>query len=82
MQERFLKWVFGVEKRIPGYLVKKEIQREMMRSRAGRRAWSFEERLDMGKGSELARACRKEIRERALGGRDVSKWERERRQFF
>jgi len=43
---------------------------------------SFEERLDMGKGSELAQACRKEIRERALGGKDVSKWEKERGQFF
>jgi len=36
----------------------------------------------MGKGSELARAYRKEIREKALGGRDVSKWKRERGQFF
>jgi len=29
--------------------------------------------MDMEKESKLARACRKEIRKRALGGRNVSK---------
>ncbi|KYN38482.1 hypothetical protein ALC56_07128, partial [Trachymyrmex septentrionalis] len=33
-------------------------------------------------GSELARTCRKEIKERALEGRDVLKWKRERGQFL
>jgi len=36
----------------------------------------------MGKGSELVWAYKKEIRRRALGGRDVLKWNRARGQFF
>jgi len=57
--------MFGVKERIPEYLIREEMQREMLRSRAGRR-WGFEERLNMGKGSKLARICKKEIRERAV----------------
>lgn len=38
VQERFLKWVLGVECRTPGYMVREEVQREKLKSRAGRRA--------------------------------------------
>lgn len=54
----------------------------MMRSRVGRRAWDFEERLNIEKGSELAQAIGVRKKERTLRGRDVLKWERERVQFF
>jgi len=39
--------VLGVEGRTLRYLVREEMHREMMRTRAGRRAWDFEERLNM-----------------------------------
>jgi len=45
MQERYVKWVLGVEGRTPVYLVKEETQREKLRSRTGRRARGFEVRL-------------------------------------
>jgi len=49
LQERYLKWVAGVERRTPGYLVREELQREKLKNRARRRVWNFEERL-MGGG--------------------------------
>jgi hypothetical protein len=49
--ERYLRWVLGVNARTPGYLVREELQREKMRSRAGRRAWLFEKKLEGGKGA-------------------------------
>ncbi|KAL6417093.1 hypothetical protein ACFW04_012989 [Cataglyphis niger] len=37
LQERYLRWVFGVEWETPGYMVREELQREKLRSRTGRR---------------------------------------------
>ncbi|KYN50622.1 hypothetical protein ALC57_15112 [Trachymyrmex cornetzi] len=55
LQERYIKWVLGVDRGTPGYMVREEIQREKMRMRAGKRAWAFKERLRVGRGGELAR---------------------------
>ncbi|XP_067217103.1 LINE-1 retrotransposable element ORF2 protein [Linepithema humile] len=81
-EERYLRWVLGVEARTPGYLVREELQREKLRGRAGRRAWRFEKRLDEGRGSEIARECREEMKERFKEGRVRSEWEEERRKFL
>lgn len=43
-----MRWVLGVDGRTPGYLVRKELQREKLRSRAGKRAWGYEKRLSEG----------------------------------
>ncbi|KYN11078.1 hypothetical protein ALC57_16779, partial [Trachymyrmex cornetzi] len=48
LQERYLRWVLGVERRTPGYLVREELQREKLRAKAGKRAWAFEERIRKG----------------------------------
>jgi len=68
MQERYLRWMMGVGWRVPGYMIKEELQRDKLRGRAGRRAWGFEERLAEGRGSELARRCWEEMRERIKRG--------------
>lgn len=53
-----------------------------MRRRAWRRAWRFEERLERGEGSEIARRCWEEIKERTVGTKELSKWEQERIEFY
>ncbi|EFN75876.1 hypothetical protein EAI_03061 [Harpegnathos saltator] len=58
------------------------MQRELMRGRAGMRAWGYEKRLEEGKGGEIARRCWMEMRNRARRGKEVGKWEEERRRFF
>ena len=82
MQEKYLKWVMGVSWKVPGYLVREELIRDKLRTRAGRRAWGFEERLAEGRGSELTRRCWEEMRERAQRGGWMSDWEKERKGFF
>ncbi|KYN27961.1 hypothetical protein ALC57_02628 [Trachymyrmex cornetzi] len=52
LQERYLRWMLGVERRTPGYLVREELQREKLRAKTGKRAWAFEERLRRGVGVE------------------------------
>lgn len=69
LEERYLRWLLGVDRWTPGYLLREELQREKLRVRAGRRAWGFERRLEEGRGSGLARGCWEEMRERAKVGK-------------
>ncbi|KMQ91217.1 hypothetical protein RF55_8945 [Lasius niger] len=82
LEEKYLKWVLGVEGKTPGYLIREELQRVKLRGRAGSRAWGFEKRLEEGKGGHLARMCWKEMRERWKEGKTGSSWEMGRRKFF
>jgi len=82
LEERYLRWVFVLDRRTPGYLVREEIKREKLRERAGKRAWGFEKRLEEGKGSKLARICWEELKGRSRERKTGSKWEMERRKFF
>lgn len=72
----------GVEGRTPRYLVREELQRDKLWGRAGRRAMAFEQKLNEGKGSELARRCWEEMKERYRKGKTKSRWEEERKDFF
>jgi len=71
VQERYLRWLLGVNWRTPGYMIREELQREKLRTRAGRRAWKFEERLAEGRGSELTRRCWEEMEEENEEGRET-----------
>lgn len=80
LKVRYIRWVLGVERETPWYLVREETQREKLKGRAGRRAWRFEERLEDGR-RRIARRCLEEMRERDGRGATGSKWEEERRVF-
>lgn len=82
LEEKYLRWVFGLDSRTPGYLIREEVERDKLRERAGRRAWRFERRLEEGKGSKLARLCWEEVRRRGRERETGSGWEEERRKFF
>jgi len=75
MQERYVRWVLGVEDRTPGYVMREETQREKLRSRMRRRTKGFEDRLGREEGSALARSCLEELGERVLKERELSSWE-------
>jgi len=74
--------VLGVDRRTPGYLVREELQREKLRSRAGRGVWGFERRLEGGGGSELARLWWEKVKEGAGEKGGSSSWEEGRRKFI
>lgn len=63
-------------------MVKEELQREKIRGRAGRGAWSFENRLEKGRGNKWARMCWEEMRGRWNRGITRRGWEEKRRAFF
>ncbi|XP_070522362.1 uncharacterized protein [Cardiocondyla obscurior] len=65
MQERFLRWVFGVKRYVPGYIVREELQREKLKGIMSRRAWGYEKRLESGKKGFLAQ-CRRNFPARIL----------------
>src|SRR5580765_890313 len=71
VHERYMKWTLGLNWRTPGYMVREEIGREMMRGRAGKRAWNFEKRLEEGKGGEKAKKCWEEMKGRWSKGKIV-----------
>lgn len=43
----------GMEIRTPRYMIREELERKQMSSRAARRAYGFERRLDEERGGEL-----------------------------
>jgi len=57
MQDRYMRWILGVGRYTPGYMVREEMQREKLRGRAGMRTWSYEKKLGERGGGELARLC-------------------------
>lgn len=36
LEERYLRWIFGLDRRTPGYMVREEIKRGKLRERAGK----------------------------------------------
>lgn len=82
LEERYMRWVLGLKRRTPRYLIREEIKRGKLRERVRKRAWGFEERLKEGKGSELTRLCWKELKEGAREGKVGSEWEEEKKRFF
>jgi len=47
----------------PGYMIREEVQRDLLKGRAGQGAWRFEEILERREGSEIVRLCLKENQE-------------------
>lgn len=60
MQERYMRWVMGLDWVMPAYMVRNEGKREKLRIKATKRAWQFEEKLREG-GGNFWRKCLKEI---------------------
>ncbi|XP_036145342.1 uncharacterized protein LOC118646472 [Monomorium pharaonis] len=82
LQERYLRWMLGVERSVPGYMIREELQRDRLEGRAGMRAWGYEKKLEEGGGGELARRCWMEIKKKAREGKAKSGWEVERINFY
>lgn len=82
LQDRYLRWLLGVKRSVPAYMVREELQREKLEGRAGMRAWGYEKKLEEGGGGELARRRWEEIKRRAKDRKARMGWEEERRSFY
>lgn len=50
-----MRWVVGVDRNMLEYIMREELQREMLRGRARMRVWGYERKLESREGGELAR---------------------------
>jgi hypothetical protein len=57
MQEKYLRWVLGVDRETPGYIVRK---RNMLRVKAGKRVAKLEDKMDRKEECRILTKCRKE----------------------
>lgn len=77
LQEQYGRWILGIGRQVPGYIVREAIDMEKVRVRVGYIACKFEEKVRMGKGGELLKKCMKE-RERVNRKGRVRDKEREK----
>ncbi|CAD6221823.1 GSCOCG00011648001-RA-CDS, partial [Cotesia congregata] len=61
-----------------GYLVREELQRDLLEGRAGLRAWSYEKRIGEGGGGLLPWRCKMEMKKRINAGSGLEGWKAER----
>lgn len=80
LQERYIRWVLGVDGRTPGYMMREESKREKMRTKMGSRAVRYEERLEKGGEGKWARKCWEEVKNKRKEGESV--WEEQRNNFY
>ena len=50
VQEKYLKWILGLDKETPGYIVREETKRKKMRIDLGKKAVKYEDLMDERKG--------------------------------
>jgi hypothetical protein len=62
VQGKYLKWVLGVDRETPGYIVMEETKRDGIRIEAGKRAIRFEERVIERGECRILQECLKEKR--------------------
>ena len=74
LQERYIRWVLGLDRWTPGYICREELKRGKMRIEASIRAGKFEEKLGEGVMSEVGRECWRERKERE---NEESEWTKE-----
>lgn len=58
LEKSYLRWIMGVDRKTPGYMIKEKLQRKKLRKRAGIRALKYKKRLKEKKQNN------KETRER------------------
>lgn len=57
IQIKYIKWILGLEKSTPSYIVLDETKRDEMEIRSGKRALNYEEKIVTGKTNEIVKKC-------------------------
>ncbi|KYN42053.1 hypothetical protein ALC56_03522 [Trachymyrmex septentrionalis] len=76
IHEKYLKWILGLEKVTPGYIVREELKRNKLRVETGWRAGKFEEKLEKGEGGKFGKMCMIEKR-KSEREKDRREWTKE-----
>jgi hypothetical protein len=62
VQEKYLRWVLGVEKETPGYTVREQCKRNRLRVKAGKKAERFADEMDGREECRILTECWEEKR--------------------
>jgi hypothetical protein len=65
VQEKYLRWVLGVDRETPGYIVREECKRSKLRGKAGKRAAKFEDRMGGREECRILTECYREKKKNA-----------------
>jgi hypothetical protein len=65
VQEKYLRWVLGVDRETPGYIVGEECKRSKLRVKAGKRAAKFEDRMGGREECRILTECYRENKKNA-----------------
>src|SRR5699024_970791 len=71
VQEKYVRWVLGVDRHTPGYIVREECKVEKLKIETGKRAVRSEERTNDRLECRILLECLKEVRKD--GGKDIWK---------
>jgi hypothetical protein len=78
MQEKYLRWVLGVDRETPDHIVREEYKRNRLRVKAGKRAAKFEDKMDRKEECRILTECwreKKKNKEKERGtSMSVRKW--------
>lgn len=81
LHETYLRWILGVERTTPGYIVTEELKRDKMRVSAGGRAAGYEERIRYEATKKLPAECIKDRARRERRG-ETTKWSEQREMYL
>ncbi|KAK4886246.1 hypothetical protein RN001_002517 [Aquatica leii] len=62
LQEKYWRWVLGLDRDTPGYIVREEVQIEKIRIETGKRAIKYEEEMRERTDCKILQECWKEIK--------------------
>jgi hypothetical protein len=65
VQEKYLRWVLGVDRETPGYIVREECKRSKLRVKAGKREAKFEDRMGGREECRILTECYREKKKNA-----------------
>lgn len=61
LQEIYMRWILGLERCTPDYIVRAKIKLDQISIKAGNRALRFQEKIKRGTENKILKECRREI---------------------
>lgn len=81
-QTKYIKWILGLNRQTPSYIILEETKRNRLRIEASRRAMKYEEKIGKTVNKELLRECYRVMKRKETAGQEYNKWEEKRKKFY
>lgn len=78
-QEKFIKWSLSLDWNTPGYIVREETKRLLLRIEAEKRAVGFEDMIRKKSNNNILKECLREVEKNK---KSKNRWEKKREMYF